>query len=70
MKLRKYSNEDIKLVLYKVLSVFVRHALTFGYITNRPESGFVNFAQKIYKQKLSNVNDILNELNDRLMVSL
>ncbi|CAI2554208.1 hypothetical protein AKUH3B209X_01050 [Apilactobacillus kunkeei] len=69
MKLRKYSNEDIKLVLYKVLSVFVRHALICGYITNRLESGFANIAQKIYKQKLSNVNDILNELNDRLMVS-
>lgn len=69
MKLRKYSNEDIKLVLYKVLSVFVRHALICGYISNRLETGFSTIAQKIYKQKLSSVNDIVGELNDRLMVS-
>lgn len=67
MKLRCYSNENIRVVLYKVLSVFVRHALICGYISNRLETGFAAIAQKIYKQKLSNVDDILSELNERLM---
>lgn len=67
MKLRRYSNENIRVVLYKVLSVFVRHALICGYISNRLETGFAAIAQKIYKQKLSNVDDILSELNERLM---
>lgn len=69
MKLRKYSNDDIRVVLYKALSIFVRHVLICGYISNRLETRFSYIAQMIYKQKLSNVNDILSQLNDRLMVS-
>lgn len=61
---RKYNNTDKKIVLYKVLSVFVRRVLICGYSSNKIEPGFANIAQKIFMQKISGVNDIVDELNN------
>lgn len=67
MLLRKMSNDDMRIVLYKVLCVFIRHRAICMYGTNKLESGYANIAQKIWKQEIISPEQINMALDNSLL---
>lgn len=69
MILRGISEEDQKKVIYKTLSVFIRHVSIAKKGTNVFEKAFASIARKIWDQELTNVDDINNEISKKLLLS-
>lgn len=69
MYFKGYSEDDILKVLFKLTSVFVRYRTINGNGTNKLETGFSEIAHKIWVFSLKSVNDINNEINDKLLPS-
>jgi uncharacterized protein with ParB-like and HNH nuclease domain len=66
---RSFSEQDMAIVLNKVLSIFVRHRTIINEGTNKLESGFADVAGKIFAGVLPSVDQINGELTTRLMPS-
>lgn len=69
MYYKKYNDGDILKAINKIISVFIRHRTIINNGTNKLETGFSDVARKIWNLELKNVNDIMNELNDKLLPS-
>ncbi|KRK87484.1 hypothetical protein FD17_GL001237 [Lentilactobacillus sunkii DSM 19904] len=69
MYYRGYHEDDILKAVNKILSVFVRHRTINNEGTNVLESGFSEVAQHIWNVDLNGIDDIINELNDKLLKS-
>lgn len=67
LKKRKYSEQNMAIVVNKVLSVFVRHRTIMNEGTNKLETGFADIAQKIYFNDLSKVEEINKEMDRKLL---
>lgn len=64
---RKMKQEDMVLVLNKVMAVFARHRMILNYTTNKLETGYANIAHRIYSGELNNVNAITQALDTKLL---
>ncbi|MDH5109698.1 DUF262 domain-containing protein, partial [Lentilactobacillus kefiri] len=53
----------------KILSIFVRHRTINNEETNVLEGGFSEVAQHIWNMELNGIDDIIKELNDKLLKS-
>lgn len=69
MVYKKYSERGILQVANKLLAIFVRHRTIINDGTNKLETGFSDIAHKIWDLELTSVDDIIAELNDRLLPS-
>ncbi|WP_157667848.1 hypothetical protein [Levilactobacillus zymae] len=69
MVYKKYSETGILQVANKLLAIFVRHRTIINDGTNRLETGFSDVARKIWDLELTSVDDIIAELNNRLLPS-
>lgn len=64
---RHYSEDDILKVVNKIISIFVRHRTIAFDGTNKLESGFADVAQKIYSGRIGNIEDILKEMDSKML---
>lgn len=64
---RGFSTDNLKVVLYKVLCVFIRHRTICNDGTNKLETGYASIAKDIWNQSLTNTEDINKKLSDNLL---
>lgn len=69
MILRGTDKDSQRVVIYKILSVFIRHRTICGKGTNTLEKGYAKIAQNIWNQKISTGVEITRELDDELLKS-
>lgn len=69
MILRGTDKDTQRVVIYKILSVFIRHRTICEKGTNTLEKGYAKIAQNIWNQKISNGVEITRELDDELLKS-
>lgn len=69
MILRGTDKDTQRVVIYKILSVFIRHRTICGKGTNTLEKGYAKIAQNIWNQKISTGVEITTELDDELLKS-
>lgn len=67
MRYRKFDEQDILIVIQKIISVFVRHRTIANDGTNKLEIGFADIAEDIWSLKLKNVDMIISDLNEKLL---
>ncbi|MCK8624575.1 DUF262 domain-containing protein [Apilactobacillus sp. M161] len=64
---RNFDSNSIKIVLHKILCVFIRHRTICNDGTNKLETGYSNIAKDIWNQKLTNADEINKCLNEKLL---
>lgn len=69
MYYKAYREDDILKAVNKIISVFIRHRTIINDGTNKLETGFSDVAHKIWNLELKNIDDINNELNEKLLPS-
>lgn len=69
MYYRGYHEDDILKAVNKILSIFVRHRTINNEGTNVLETGFSEVAQHIWSMESNGINEIVKELNDKLLKS-
>lgn len=67
MILRGTDVDTQRVVIYKVLSIFIRHRTICYYGTNSLEKGYAKVAQLIWNQRISSENEINSELGELLV---
>ncbi|TPR51139.1 DUF262 domain-containing protein [Apilactobacillus kunkeei] len=66
--LRGIDIKSEKIIIYKILSIFVRHRSICNYGTSSLETGYAKVAQDVWKQKIVTDTDIVNELDREMLV--
>lgn len=69
MRKRKYSENDIAIIVNKVIPIFIRHRTIMNEGTNKLETGFSEIARKIYDDSLHGVIEITKEMEVKLLKS-
>jgi hypothetical protein len=66
---QQFDENDMLLVLHKILSVYVRHRVINKETTNTLETGFSDIARKIWSMDLGTTDKIIDALNSNLLQS-
>lgn len=66
---RKFSPQDTLLIVRKIIAVFIRFRTIMNRGTNKLENGFSDIAHHIWTVELSNANEIIDEMSEKLLPS-
>ena len=66
--LRGIDIKSEKIIIHKILSIFIRHRSICNYGTSSLETGYAKVAQDVWKQKIVTDTDIVNELNEEMLI--
>ncbi|MDT7019372.1 DUF262 domain-containing protein [Levilactobacillus namurensis] len=67
MVYKKYSEASLLKVVTKLLAIFIRHRTIINDGTNKLETGFSDVAHRIWNLDLKSVDEIIEDLNEKLL---
>lgn len=66
--LRGIDVKSEKIIVYKILSIFIRHRTICNFGTSSLETDFAKVAQDVWKQNIVTSNDIVNEIDEEMLI--